>query len=119
MECTKLIDKLELKHRYQVLVYTGLSLFFISLFVEIKGTLVTNGQLQIGAAGLFCLGLGQWICWGKDVRILPPNVYYGGRALKLERDVWRFNLIGIILDLVGLALVVVALLSIFGVLRTF
>ena len=55
------LNSLKLDDWYKVFVYLGAILFFISLFLNIKG--ITNNELQLLSGGIFFVGIGEWISW--------------------------------------------------------
>ncbi|MCW5875499.1 MAG: hypothetical protein KIS85_01335 [Anaerolineales bacterium] len=91
---------------YKAFVYIGGLVFISSLFVEIKGTTnLTNGQLQAISSGIILLGLGEWKNHKTKSTIKPPNVYTGPAAF-ISWTEWDPDLLGLLLDFLGLILVV-------------
>jgi len=90
---------------YKALVYVGGVTLAVSVFIAVKGIGNVNAQLLSG--GAFLLGLGEW----KDHKILswikPPNAYTGGAAL-MSSTVRKPDMVGIGLDVLGVALLCVA-----------
>lgn len=111
MNLGDLLKGLALDRWYKVLVAVGGVVLAVSFFVPVQG--ITNRELQLLAGGVFLFGLGEWKNRKKQTRIQPPNVYLGGTALKLTREVWSPDPPGLLLDVIGLALIVFGVWSIF------
>lgn len=91
---------LALDRWYKVLVLVGGSLLLVSFFKETKG--ITNVQLQLLSAGVLLIGLGEWKNHKVASVIKPPNFYTGPAAL-ISWPVREADLIGVLLDLAGVA----------------
>jgi hypothetical protein len=87
---------------YKAFVYLGGAVLAFSLFFDVKG--LTNTQLQFLSGGAFLFGLGEWKNHKMAAWIKPPNAYTGGAAL-MQTTVRKPDLIGVVLDIVGVALV--------------
>lgn len=87
---------------YKAIMYIGGTVFVLSLFVEVKG--IGNLNAQILSGGCFLIGLGEWKNHKVASWMKPPNAYTGGAAL-LRATVWKPDIIGILLDLVGVGLI--------------
>jgi uncharacterized membrane protein len=91
---------LNLDKWYKALFFLGAGLFLVSIFVDIRG--MSNTLLVFISLGMFFIGFGEWLNAGKVVAIIPPNVYLGGQAIKVEQPAWRPRPLGLLLDLVGI-----------------
>jgi hypothetical protein len=90
---------------YKVLICLGGAVFAMSLFVDVKGIGNVNAQLISG--GCFLLGLGEWKNHKVESWIKPPNAYTGGAAL-MRATVRKPDFIGVLLEILGVALLCVA-----------
>lgn len=86
-------------------MYLGGAVFAVSLFVDVKGIGNVNAQLLSG--GCFLLGLGEWKNHKVESWIKPPNAYTGGTAL-MSSTVRKPDFIGVLLLILGVALLCVA-----------
>jgi hypothetical protein len=96
---------------YKAFMYVGGIALLLSFFLDVKG--LTNSQLQLIAGGIFLIGIGEWNNHKKDSWIKPPNAYTGPTAL-ITQTVWRPDLFGLALDLLGVALLITGAVSIVG-----
>jgi len=108
MDIPEVFKGLSLDVWYKVLVYLGGIALVLAFFLEVKG--ISNLQLQMLSGGLFFFGLGEWknhktISW-----IKPPNAYTGGAAV-MRRTVREQDVVGILFDLLGIALLVMGVWS--------
>ncbi len=103
MGFSDIFQNLKIDTWYKVFVYLGGVVLVISLFVEVKG--ITNTQLQLLSAGCFFIGIGEWKNHKVEVWTKPPNVYTGPAAL-IQVPIRKADMIGIILDVVGLVLII-------------
>jgi hypothetical protein len=87
---------------YKVLILVSGSLLLVSFFKETKG--ITNVQLQLLSAGALLIGLGEWKNHKVASYIKPPNFYTGPGAV-ISYPVREADLVGVLLDLAGAALV--------------
>ena len=90
---------------YKALMYLGGVVFAVSLFVDVKG--IGNINAQLLSAGCFLLGLGEWKNHKVASWIKPPNAYTGGAAL-MSATVRKPDFIGVLLEILGVALLCVA-----------
>jgi len=88
---------------YKVSVYLGGAVLAASFFFEVKG--ITNAQLQLLAGGVFLLGLGEWKNHKRESSIQPPHASTGGQAILWEGTIRKPDAFGVLLDLLGLALI--------------
>ncbi|MDA2912445.1 hypothetical protein MYX77_00535 [Acidobacteriia bacterium AH_259_A11_L15] len=95
---------------YKAVMYLGGVVLVISFFAEAKG--LTNDQLQLLSGGVFLVGLGEWKNHKEVSWIKPPNVYTGGPAL-MSATVRKADLVGVVLDLAGVVLIGLSIVSIF------
>ncbi len=99
------LKKFVLHAWYKISMSLGVALFVIFLFVEIKG--ITNtGQLLAG--GFFFLGIGEWI----NHRDMPPIFELGTNTLWITKNLWKPKILGLVLDLIGISLIFLAIISI-------
>lgn len=94
---------------YKALIYIGGLTLVLSLFLEVKD--LSNSQVQQVALGVFLLGLGEWKNHKEVSTIKPPNAYTGP-AMILSGLVWRPDLVGLLLDGLGVALIALGFRSI-------
>ena len=94
---------------YKAVMYLGGVVLAISFFVEVKG--LTNYQLQLLSGGAFLVGLGEWKNHKAASWIKPPNVYTGGPAL-MSVTVRKADLVGVVLDVAGVLLIGLSIVSI-------
>ena len=109
MDIPKLLEKLSLDAWYKVLILIGFTLFVISLLFEIHG--ITNKQLLLLSGGLFLIGLGEWKNHKIITGIKPPNAYTGPAAI-ISQTKWLPDVIGVIMDLIGILMLVLFICSI-------
>jgi hypothetical protein len=95
----------------KIFIVVGTVLFVVSSIVEFKFG-ISNSQAQLLAGGLFLLGIGEWNNERKENSIIPPNIYLGGKALLVTKTKWSPTCLGIIFDVIGLALLFLAVNSI-------
>jgi len=103
MSIGEFLKSLAIDTWYKALVYIGGLVLVLSLFVEVKG--LSSSQVQLVSAGVFLVGLGEWKNHKFLPMIKPPNAYTGP-AMYMNVPVWKPDLIGVVLDLLGLALLV-------------
>ena len=104
MSITEFFKNLVLDAWYKALVYLGGILIVASLFFDVRG--ISNRQLLFIATGIFLFGLGEW----KNRKYLPtikPPDAYTGPAMFMNMPVWKPDIIGISLDLSGIALIII------------
>ncbi|MFH1704148.1 MAG: hypothetical protein ABIB41_12135 [Nitrospirota bacterium] len=106
MDIGNFLKSLVIDTWYKALMYLGGVIFAVSLFVDVKGIGNVNAQLLSGSA--FLLGLGEWKNHKIQSWIKPPNVYTGGAAL-MSTTVRKPDIIGIGLDVIGVALLCIAI----------
>ncbi len=104
MDVTDLLKSFVIDTWYKAIVYLGGAVFAFSVFFEVKG--LTNSQLQLLSGGAFLVGIGEWKNHKVAAWIKPPNAYTGGAAL-MQRTVRNPDFVGILLETVGIALVLV------------
>jgi hypothetical protein len=100
---------LKLDQWYKILMAVGAVGFAVALTMDVKA--MTNSQLALLSGGFFLVGLGIWKGETTETDILPPNVYRGGMALKVKVTYWSAEPIGCFFDLVGVALIVLFVVS--------
>jgi hypothetical protein len=110
MDISKLLSNLKIDVWYKALFYIGSLCLVGSLFVDVKA--ITNGQLQLLSAGAMCIGLGEWKNHKVASWIKPPNVYTGGPAL-MSAPIRCPDVLGIVFDLIGIALLVIGVSLVF------
>ena len=114
MPIPEIFRNLKLDQYYMVLIYVGAFLLILSFFIPIYW--LTNQQLGLFAAGMFCIGLGEWKNHKKMIRTVPPDPYTR-TGLVIEDKIRKPDAIGYILDLLGFVLFFIGLLNFFGVLK--
>jgi len=102
MDVSKVLDSLKIDTWYKALVYLGGVVLGCSLFLDVKG--ITNQQLQLLSSGVFLFGLGEWKNHKVIAGFKPPNAYTGPAAF-MQTKVRGADFFGILLDLIGLALI--------------
>jgi len=105
MDVGDFLKSLAIDAWYKALMYIGGVVLVLSFFLEVKG--ITNGQLQLLAGGAFLVGLGEWKNHKVESWIKPPNAYTGGAAL-MSATVRRPDFLGVVLEVAGVLLWVVA-----------
>ena len=96
------LKQLELDVWYKVCILIGGISLLTAFFVPVQG--ISNTQLQMLAGGVLLVGLGEWKNHKKESFIKPPNAYTGPAAL-ITYPVRKPDLLGVLLDLVGIALI--------------
>ncbi len=109
MTISDVLKNLVVDSWYKAFVYLGALVFVISLFWDVKG--ITNAQALMLSAGLFLIGIGEWMNRTDELSVKPPNVYTGPTAF-ITTTVRKPCLVGIVLDLLGLALLALAIWNI-------
>jgi len=105
VDASSLIKDFAIDTWYKAVMYLGGIVFVVSLFYPVKG--LTNSQLQLLSGGAFLLGLGEWKNHKKQGWIKPPNVYTGPAAY-MEATIRSADSFGILLDVVGILLILLA-----------
>ena len=103
MDLPNAFGNLKIDKWYKAIVYAGGIILVISLFVEVKGIL-TNTQVQLISAGLFCLGVGEWKNHKVQVSIKGYTV--------LQRPIRQADWVGRLFDFIGLVLIILGICSI-------
>lgn len=109
MNVSDILKGLLIDSWYKALMSIGGIALVGSFFFEVQG--ITNRQLQMIAAGLFFLGLGEWKNHKEESYIKPPNVYTGPTAL-ITVTSWKPDVIGLFFDLLGIILLISGVWSI-------
>lgn len=91
---------------YKALVYVGGAGLLLAFFVDARG--VSNTDLQILLGGVFLLGLGEWKNNKIKSWIKPPNVYTGP-TLWIDEPIRKPDVLGLLLDGFGIALIILGL----------
>jgi hypothetical protein len=102
MDASDLLKILKIDTWYKAFMYLGGAVFAFSLFFQVKG--LTNSQVQLLSGGAFLLGIGEWKNHKVAAWIKPPNAYTGGAAL-MQSTVRKPDFVGILLDILGIALI--------------
>jgi len=95
-----MLEKLNLERWYRVLVYLGAIFFFVSVvFSEAvnKGPISAVALMLLGA-GLFCLGLGEWINHPPSREGRGSPSFFGPGSVRVPHPG------GLLLDLAGVLL---------------
>ncbi len=100
MNLSDFLKSLALDKWYKLLIYLGGLIIPGSLFLPIRG--ISNKSALFLGLTLFLIGTGVWKTEKHYEGILPPNVYYGGSALKVTQTKHEFDLIGFILIITGI-----------------
>jgi hypothetical protein len=106
MDALELLKNFAIDTWYKAIMCFGAVVFVISLFYGVKG--LTNSQLQLLSGGAFLFGLGEWKNHKVRSWIKPPNAYTGPAAY-METTIRSADFLGTFLNLVGVALIVVAI----------
>lgn len=94
-----LLSGLALDRWYKVVLWIGAALLIVSVTSDVK--LLTNKDISILAAGLICIGLGEWNCEGRQTVFKPPNIHTGPAATITYRT-REWNVFGHIMLAIGL-----------------
>lgn len=103
MPLPEVFKDLKLDVWYRAVVYIGGVVLIFSFFVEVRG--ITNIQLQLLAGGFFLIGLGEWKNHIRKSMITPSNVYTGSSAF-VTGIIRQPNIIGVLIEIIGLSLIV-------------
>lgn len=109
MDIGDLLKQLELDVWYKVFILIGSVALVASLFLPVQG--ISNSQLQMLAGGILLVGLGEWKNHKLQSVIKEANAYTGPAAL-LTYSVRKPDLFGVILELAGVALLTISVVSI-------
>jgi len=109
MDFSGILKGLKLDVWYKAFVYLGGVVLVLSFFLDVKG--IDNLQLQLLAGGCFLIGMGEWKNHKPVSWIKPPNVYTGPAAL-MTTTVRKPDLVGVLLDILGVALLGVGIWSV-------
>ncbi len=102
------LKNLALDTWYKLLLALGIGIFFVSLLFDLKG--ISTQQAQILSGGLFLFGMGEWINHKKGFYIAHMAVW----SFRVTDTFWRPNILGLLLDLIGLVLLYSIFNSLFG-----
>ena len=105
MDASSLFKNFAIDTWYKTVVYVGAIVFAVSLFTPVKG--LTNSQLELLSGGAFLFGLGQWKNHKVQGWIKPPNAYTGPAAY-MSATVRSTDSMGILLEVAGIILILVA-----------
>ncbi len=108
MEIQNLFKNFAIDSWYKAVLYIGAVLLVVSFFVDVRG--ISNGQLQLLAAGAFLIGLGEWKNHKVASWFKPPFVYTGPPAL-MSTKIRQPDAFGILLDVAGAILLSLAIWS--------
>jgi hypothetical protein len=100
-------DLLKTDKWYKVLTYVSAGILLLSIFFDVK--VASPAGLQLVSLGVLLATLGEWLNNTTQTSIIPPNVYNGGRALKVTKELRRPTLMGVVLNVGG------TILMIFGI----
>jgi hypothetical protein len=95
---------------YKAVMYLAAIVFVVSLFSTVKG--LTNSQLELLSGGAFLFGLGEWKNHKVRSWIKPPNADTGPAAY-METTIRSADFLGILLEIIGTVLILVAIWRIF------
>lgn len=112
MDWPKLLNNLKLDAWYMVFVYIGVFGFLLSVFVPVQ--VFGNKNIMILMLGLMLIGLGEWKNHKVKSWIKEANFFTGGPAL-IQTKLRHPDLIGNMLDIVGIILIVIFLIQISGI----
>jgi hypothetical protein len=100
-----LFSALKIDTWYKAIMYLGAIVFVISLFTPVKG--LTNSQLELLSGGAFLFGLGRWKNHKVQGWFKPPNAYTGPAGY-MSATVRSTDSMGILLEVAGVVLILVA-----------
>lgn len=109
MDLSEILKSLAIDTWYKALLALGGVVLVISFFWDAKG--ITNQQLQLLAGGTFLIGLGEWknhktLAWLKEANYLT-----GGPGI-LSTKIRKADIVGILLEIAGGALLLVGIVKI-------
>ncbi len=99
---SNVLSSLKIDYWYKAVLVFGATLLVLSLTVPFHG--VPNREVALLSSGLAIFGLGEWINHPLRTIIRQPDINYPG-WLKCEGHPWKPSTLGIMLDIVGLALI--------------
>ena len=104
-----MLSRLKIEYWYQVFVVLGAAGALAALALEIKG--VQNAHAFLVFAGMFFVGMGEWINHPLQTRIVPPNIYLRGGAT-LSGHPRNPCALGFLFDVLGFVLLTAGLYKI-------
>lgn len=103
------LSRLKLQYWYHVLIVLGAAGALASMTVELKG--VANAHALLVSLGLISLGIGEWVNHPLQTKLVRPHAYMPGGGYITSHP--RHNsAIGIAFDVLGFALVALAIYKI-------
>jgi hypothetical protein len=111
MPFSDLLKYLVIDSWYKLLVYVGFILFVISQIYKLQTT-ITSAQLMLLSGGLFLVGLGEWLFRSHRLVSYAPNAYIAPKGMLVKEELRKPNIIGMLLQLVGISLIGIFIYSI-------